>query len=787
MLFKKRLKIRAEQAFDKLIVDPSFMKNNSLTSNSHSKPSRRRILVPVLGACGAAVLTCGIAAGIIIANSKNSQMLLKPVVEKAMRLDNQNEILREFESNASFVFGGTLTKKNADGKAIDINNNLVEIDSSEFKEGRVGNYTINCHLKSDRNAYVSYNVLVNDEVIDHIKINNYRNTYYVGESVLNDDIDIIKVMKSGKEVHALPTEIDIDDSNFSSSNPGKCSLSVNLLTNKAIKAEYEVDVKPLEEMDLHGDYAYELNYIKVGTPIIRAFNINGKITPEYSSIHISGKYKRTYESGQIIIDSADANSSTSQTIRYVPHTREMIVYSSRADRERICFLMSERDVTFTVGNVDDKWTNYKFVAKNGYISDKEIDYFKFHYGGVYFDKDLTKPVNSLTHLDEDTTIYVGRKQIEAEETGYIGHWYSESSNNEMSLTITQTGMGNYGSSNKSSYTASEEEDQVIIRKQGYVYAYDKLDGHLYLLDEYSGKRTTEYQKYDPNTHFVCTLIDSISRAKRYIVYELGDSLNKSVVDTAVITRINASYYYVNNIATPYYDEPIVEDVTAEGNVYHSYLNSYFGKYGSYNAYWQLTDNFGADRQDRTDHHHFLTRVENGIATRVGWVNFSKVVTETHGVPVTDNYGEQIYGNDGEPLYREVKESYFIAHAYFEDHGVKEIKIASNSNTIDLGNGWVAPNETIWSNMPFIGTYETEGGKRIGVLDNATLSERIVKDGDEEVNTIDCALVSLTENEIVINCVDKGSNSERIEFQLTINRINNRYQFTYNGETYFRKR
>ena len=229
MLFEKRYKKRANQAFDKMIVDPSFMKNNSLKSTAQPISSKKRFLAPALSACASLVLAGGLILTLILVNNKDNKnkMVLRPIVENAMRLDNENEIVREFESNASFVFGGTLTKKNADGKAIDINNSLVELDYSQFKKGTVGNYTINCHLKSDKNAYVSYNVLVNDEIIDHIKINNYRDTYYVGENVMNDDVEVIKVMKSGKEIHALPTEIVIDDSFFDSTQPGICQLTVH--------------------------------------------------------------------------------------------------------------------------------------------------------------------------------------------------------------------------------------------------------------------------------------------------------------------------------------------------------------------------------------------------------------------------------------------------------------------------------------------------------------------------------------------------------------------------------
>ena len=791
MLFEKRLKVRAKRMFDKMIVDPSFMKNNSLKSNNQPKPSKKRILVPALSACASLVLAGGLVLTLILVNNKDNKnkMVLRPVVENAMRLDNENEILREFESNASFVFGGTLTKKNADGKAIDINSNLVELDYSEFKKGTVGNYTINCHLKSDKNAYISYNVLVNDEIIDHIKINNFRDTYYVGENVMNEDVEVIKVMKSGKEVHALPTEISIDDSLFDSTQPGKCQLSVHLSTNKAIKANYEIDVKPLEEIALEGNYAYELNYIKVGSPIIRAFNINGKIKPEYSSIHITGHYKTTVKDGQVIIESDDIiDNGSSQVLRYVPQTREMIVYSSHTDRERKCFLMSERDVTFTVRNVHDNWTNYKFVAKNGYISNKQIDYFKFHYGGVYFDNSMTKPVNALTHLDGDTYIYVGHIQDKIQDTGYYGSWYDPSNNNEIAFSINKEAFGDYSFSNSSTYTVNEKEDEVIIRNKGYVYSYDKVGGKLYLLDEYYGLRTTEYIKFDENTQAICSLKSLEGNDIHYIVYELGESLNKSFVENSEITTISVASYYVNNIEFPYENDPVLENVTAIGEIKKKYLDGYSYKYGTYNSYWQFTDNFGADRLSRTDHHHYLIRVEDGVVTRVGWVGFTEVVVRKYPIPATDNNGNQIYDNNGNPIYRDADESYIKAQVHFEDLGVKEIRFSVSSIAVDLGEGWLFPNYTIWKDMPFVGTYKSADGKQTIVIHSSALLGRhyLDKDGVDQVKYISGVISSNSEDNVIIDCLEMADNGGRIVYQIDIQKIDDKYQFTYNDTQYYKQ-
>lgn len=783
MLFEKRLKNRAKRTFDNLIVDPSFMKNNSLKSNNQPVPSKKRILVPALSACASLAFIGGLVLTLVLVNKNKEKMVLRPVVENAVRLDNENEIVREFERNASFVFGGTLTKKNADGKAIDVNNNLVELDYSKFKKGTVGDYTINCHLKNDKNAYVSYNVLVNNEIIDHIRINNYRDTYYVGESVMNSDVEIVKVMQSGKEVYALPTEVVIDDSSYDSAQPGKCQLSVYLATNKAIKANYEVDVKPLEEIALEGNYAYELNYIKVGSPIIRAFNINGKIKPEYSSIHITGHYKTTVKDGQVIIESDDiVDNGSSQYLRYFPQTREMIVYSAHTDRERKCFLMSERDVTYTVRNVHDRWTNYKFVAKNGFISNKQIDYFKFHYGGVYFDNAMTKPVTALTHLDSDTYIYVGHVQDEVlNSTGYYGSWYDPSENNEIAFAINNERFGDYSFANASAYTVNEKDDEVIIRNKGYVYSYDKIVGKLYLLDEYSGLRKTEYTKYDENTQAICSLATA-SGEKHHIVYELGESLNKSFIENSVITTITVDSYYVNDVEFPYENEPVLEDISVKGEVVKQSLDDYSYKFGTYDSYWQFTDNFGADRTEIEDHHHFLIHVENGIVTRVGWVGFSEVVTTKYSISTTDS-------NSGDS-YREMNGSYFKAYAHFEDKVVKEITFAANAAAVNLGEGWLFPNKTIWSKMPFLGTYKSADNKRtIDVNSDATLSQHCLdKDGLEYIRTINGVILDQQGEfiDVMVGCIDKAENGNRLDYQINIEYKSGRYQFTINDVTYYQQ-
>ena len=130
MLFKNRIRNKANKMFDDLIVDPSFIKHNS----PKNKTPFINVLAPALSAAVCVLLIGGVTTSLVLINrnNKNQGLGLNQIMERAMVLDNQNQVLREFESNASFIFGGNITRKKEDGKAVDIDNSLVEVDSSQF-------------------------------------------------------------------------------------------------------------------------------------------------------------------------------------------------------------------------------------------------------------------------------------------------------------------------------------------------------------------------------------------------------------------------------------------------------------------------------------------------------------------------------------------------------------------------------------------------------------------------------------------------------------------------------
>ena len=136
MLFKNRIRNKANKMFDNLIVDPSFIKHNS----PKNKTPFINVLAPALSAAVCVLLIGGVTTSLILIgkNNKNQGAGLKQVVERAMVLDNQNQVLREFESNASFIFGGNITRKNEDGKAVDIVRGLIESAVHDTRNDIVG-------------------------------------------------------------------------------------------------------------------------------------------------------------------------------------------------------------------------------------------------------------------------------------------------------------------------------------------------------------------------------------------------------------------------------------------------------------------------------------------------------------------------------------------------------------------------------------------------------------------------------------------------------------------------
>ena len=784
MLFKNRIRNKANKMFDDLIVDPSFIKHNS----PKNKTPFINVLAPALSAAVCVLLIGGVTTSLVLIgkNNKNQGAGLKQVVERAMVLDNQNQVLREFESNASFIFGGNITRKNEDGKAVDIDGSLVEVDSSEFKEGVVGNYTINCHLKSDDNALVSYNVIVNKDVIREIRVVSKKSTYYLNEPILPSDVEVFKIMEDGKAVRALPTEIGIDDMRYDATKVDTYPIAVYLQTNKKIKSIYNVEVKPLEDINLRGDYAYQIDDNRVGSPIVHAFTIGNTIDSKLDDIIMDGDYTYDVVNGHVLI----TNGHYGQAITYIPETREMVVSGLDGEPDKKCFLVSDRDAFYTVDGT-------RYVARDGYVSKKALDYFDLTYGGLYTDESLKNKVSSLDYFYKETDLYLGKGRHVSSDKGYIGDWYLESDMNKLKYTITEGNLGTYLNSDRA-YEIDETKDEIIITSGLDTFVYDKYQGALYATDG-NGNKLARYKKYDPNTEAICKIYYNNIGDYESIVYQIGEKLTKRFVSDNIIGyAVISSYFDENGNEKVYNDEPIIKNMIAKGSFGHRYMKTLQGKFGeNYMSYWQITDKFGANRMDDEENHRFyLQRVEMGKIARTGWFHFTEASREVYKFPYVNSHGEYVYDENGLMRYYEMTFTVYKAYAQFEDHSVLEARVhftgkfSNNPDTgdyeeevvINFGSGSIGKIYGIWSNMPFIGQYASSTGDIIEIMGDARMLEYDYGHNHEII----CAVTSYKKDHIVVACYEEDESGNRVDSEIRITLEDGRYQFERNGKTYFQQ-
>ena len=786
MLFKNRIRNKANKMFDDLIVDPSFIKHNS----PKNKTPFINVLAPALSAAVCVLLIGGVTTSLLLINGRkdNKSAGLKQVVERAMVLDNQNQVLREFESNASFVFGGNITRKNEDGKAVDIDESLVEVDSSNFQQGVVGDYTINCRLKSDNNALLSYNVIVNKDVIREIRVVSKKSVYYLNEPILPSDVEVFKIMEDGKTVRALPTEIGIDDMRYDATKVGSYPIAVYLQTNKKIKSIYDVEVKPLEEISLRGDYAYQIEDNRVGSPIVHAFTIGNTIESKLSDVIMDGDYKYSVVNGHVLI----TNGHYGQAITYIPETREMVVSGLENEPDKKCFLVSDRDAFYSV-----KGESTRYVARDGYISKKALDYFDLTYGGLYSDEGLKNKVTSLDYFYKETSLFLGKGQHISSDKGYIGDWYLESDMNKLKYTISEGNLGHYANSNHA-YEVDETKDEVIISSGLENFVYDKYQGALYSVDM-DGNRITRYKKYDPNTEAICKIYYNNVGDYESIVYQIGETLNKRFVSDNVIGyAVISTYFDENGNEKNYNDEPIIRDMIAKGSFGHRYMKSLQGKYGdNYMSYWNITDKFGADRMDDEENHRFyLQRAEMGQVTRTGWFHFTNASREVYKFPYVNSHGEYVYDENGLLRYYEMTFTVYKAYAHFEDHSVLEARVhftgmfSNNPDTGDLeeevminfGSGSIGKIYGIWANMPFLGQFASSDG---GIIE-IDKSAKMIEYGYGINHEIICAVTSYKKDNIVVSCYERDNEEKRVDSEIEIKLVDGHYQFVRNGKTYIQQ-
>ena len=418
----------------------------------------------------------------------------------------------------------------------------------------------------------------------------------------------------------------------------------------------------------------------------------------YFDIIMDGDYTYDVVNGHVLI----TNGHYGQAITYIPEAREMVVSGLDGEPDKKCFLVSDRDAFYTVDGT-------RYVARDGYVSKKALDYFDLTYGGLYTDESLKNKVSSLDYFYKETDLYLGKGRHVSSDKGYIGDWYLESDMNKLKYTITEGNLGTYLNSDRA-YEIDETKDEIIITSGLDTFVYDKYQGALYATDG-NGNKLARYKKYDPNTEAICKIYYNNIGDYESIVYQIGEKLTKRFVSDNIIGyAVISSYFDENGNEKVYNDEPIIKNMIAKGSFGHRYMKTLQGKFGeNYMSYWQITDKFGANRMDDEENHRFyLQRVEMGKIARTGWFHFTEASREVYKFPYVNSHGEYVYDENGLMRYYEMTFTVYKAYAQFEDHSVLEARVHFTGK---------------FSNNPDTGDYEEdESGNRVDSEIRITLED-----------------------------------------------------------------
>lgn len=774
-MFKRKLKNRVDQKFNNLIEDPDFIKPSvKVTPTFNFKR-----MIPALSVSLGCLLVGGIVLGAVIrgrtvippADTQDAQnnngvgpvRKLKPFYQKGLRLENEIEVVKEFEKNAQFVFGGDVTTFDEHGELVEINDSEIEVDSSKFNEGVEGTYEIECELKTDAQVNVSYDVTVNDEEIETIRIRSYKNRYYRGEVPIKDDIDVYKIMKSGREKLALPTEFDMDIGNFDIDFfNGDQTVTVSLLTNPDIKETYSVSNLPLEYIELIGDYAYIDDCYRVGEPVIKAFTVGArKITSDYCDVVCEGTYNKTINDGKAYLSVPDC----SQVMCYDPTTRIMTVPGLvPGDADLYCSLITEKDVYVRTNKTNTWLDEYLLVAKNGYLDKKTLDYLEFVYGGVYLDSTFKNPVNYDHRFKLTDCIYLGVRQEPINDKSFIGKWYCKERMNQVIFEITEEAFITYdGETNK--YSAVEYEDVIILRLSGEIFEYEKQTKKMYYVESADGLRTVTYTQYNPKKQAIVTILTG--NVSYDIVYEAGDSINRSFYTENCVYNVTADHTEENDI--------VANGMTARVHIVTDNLGDYQGNYGTdYLDYWRITGFRGTETiwNWYTYHENYLVHIQNGVIVQRGWIEmYENNKTGALATPPLPDPGLASYNH--------------LAKVHFEDNTEMIIKLGYDA--IDMGNGAISKNDLIWNTLEAATSYDSTDKTKKIVLGDGWLAFYEANENSEMKWQIsyDAFVKSVTDDKVVIRINvfdDLACTFEIKEIELTKDE-SGYYSFDYEGVHY----
>lgn len=672
---------------------------------------------------------------------------------ETLAFKNKRNVVDRYEKNASFVDTGfEMVKVDEALQISETLNDTFEVDATEFKEGEVGKYNITISSNSDRHLKMHYEVQVVDETIQSIEIDQSktRKVYYLGEPILKEDVYLNKICMDSNGKTLAPKEVkrmefEVDTSNYDANQVGTYKVQVNLTNAKDVASvKYEVEVKPLEEINLDGDYYFYDDECLSGEVNVYVASIeDGKLTPHFAEFYNGTSDQLTYSfiNGRLIL----RGSNESQYLEYFPKER-ILKLSGMIDEEWILYAKNDYDKTFSIqGEYVNEDEYYQFIVKDGYMDAMTLSYLQYTYGGVYFAegfKDDAK-VEEDAEIQENTTLYVGFTPYEEkEEAPYFGTWYFNKDYFRMPYLIAFSfENGKLINSNGSIV----EDYRIQKTSQGYLLWINHYEKYLYI-DEYDAFITDEAMTYrnqlarfDASKQCLVTL--STGRSAQRVVVEKGQPLITGFAREGSYTQLDINSYK---------GTPIEKDTTFSVRIISQYLFEIEGRtFGTYDDYYKIVSNniIHAD----TQHQYLLIHYDHFQEVIVGWIAFLDM--DTLEVLALDDDTSSIltFGYKAEKLFVEEKE--------YEQ------------------------NNEIYANLSFIGSYQSEEREVITLTECGyfNYTEHVDRGGviKDYPASLKYRLISFDEDKISIELNHVFDDNEIIEITCE----EGVWKFTWNSQEY----
>ena len=671
---------------------------------------------------------------------------------ETLAFKNKRNVVDCYEKNASFVDTGfEMVKVDEALQISETLNDTFEVDATEFKEGEVGKYNITISSNSDRHLKMHYEVQVVDETIQSIEIDQRktRKVYYLGEPILKEDVYLNKICMDSNGKTLAPKEVkrmefEVDTSNYDANQVGTYKVQVNLTNAKDVASvAYEVEVKPLEEINLDGDYYFYDDECLSGEVNVYVASIeDGKLTPHFAEFYNGTSDQLTYSfiNGRLIL----RGSNESQYLEYFPKER-ILKLSGMIDEEWILYAKNDYDKTFSIqGEYVNEDEYYQFIVKDGYMDAMTLSYLQYTYGGVYFDESFKDDVRveEDAEIQENSILYVGFTPYEEkEEEPYFGTWYFNKDYFRMPYLVAFS----FENGKLINNNGLEVEDYRIQEtSQGYLLWISHNEKYLYI-GEYDAFITDEAMTYRNQL----ARFDASSQC--IVTLSMGLSVQRVVVTKGqpLITGFAREGSYTQLDINSYKGTPIEKDTTFSVRLISQYLFEIEGKtFGTYDDYYQIVSNNKIHA--KTKHQYLLIHYDHYKEIVVGWLSFLDMDT-LEVLAIDDTSSILTFGYKAEKLFVEEKE--------YEQ------------------------NDEIYANLSFIGSYQSEEGEVITLTERGSFNytEHIDRGGviKDYPASLKYRLISFDEDKISIELNHVFDDNEIIEITCE----EGVWKFTWNSQKY----